>query len=95
LNSKLSSWDEIHGRGQEIRAQICAALNCHVVEQSANWHNTAAFYPAGQPANYFAKFWRDHSIDNLACGFAYDDVGGFSPSLLTGSPTEVTFTFGW
>lgn len=70
-------------------------LNRHVVEQRANWHNAAAFYPPGQPANWFAKFWHDHSIDNLAYGFAYDDVGGFSPSLYTDSPTVVTFTIGW
>ena len=83
------------GTQLQIQAQICAALNRHVVEQPANWHNAAAFYPAGQPANWFAKFWHDHSIDNLAYGFAYDDVGGFSPSLYTDSPTVVTFTIGW
>jgi hypothetical protein len=83
------------GTQLQIQAQICAALNRHVVEQPASWHNAAAFYRAGQPANWFAKFWHDHSIDGLAYGFAYDDVGGFSPSLHTDSPTEVTFTIGW
>jgi len=83
------------GTQLQIQAQICAALNRHVVEHPANWHNAAAFYPPGQPANWFAKFWHDHSIDNLAYGFAYDDVGGFSPSLYTDSPTVVTFTIGW
>jgi hypothetical protein len=83
------------GTQLQIQAQICAALNRHVVEQPANWHNAAGFYPAGQPANWFAKFWHDHSIDGLAYGFAYDDVGGFSPSLHTDSPTVVTFTIGW
>lgn len=83
------------GTQLQIQAQICAALNRHVVEQPANWHDAAAFYPAGQPANWFAKFWHDHSIDELAYGFAYDDVGGFSPSLHTDAPTVVTFTIGW
>ncbi len=31
----------------------------------------------------------------LADGFAYDDVGGFSPSLHTNAPTTVTYTIGW
>jgi hypothetical protein len=31
----------------------------------------------------------------LAYGFAYDDVGGFSPSLHTNAPTTVTYTIGW
>ncbi len=79
----------------QIQAQVCAALNRHVLDDPANWHNAAAFYPAGQRANYFAKFWHDHSINRLAYGFAYDDVGGFSPSLHTDAPTTVTFTIGW
>ena len=83
------------GTQLQLQAQMCAALNRHVVETPANWHNSAFFYPAGQPANYFAKFWHDHSIDALAYGFAYDDVGNFSPSLHTDAPTVVTFTVGW
>ena len=31
----------------------------------------------------------------LGYGFAYDDVGGFSPSLHTNAPTTVTYTIGW
>jgi hypothetical protein len=83
------------GTQLQIQAQICAAINRHVVEQPANWHNAAAFYPAGTAANWFAKFWHDHGINKLAYGFAYDDVGDFSPSLHTDSPTIVTFTIGW
>jgi hypothetical protein len=83
------------GTQLQIQAQMCAALNRHVVEQPANWHNAAAFYPAGTAANWFAKFWHDHGINKLAYGFAYDDVGNFSPSLHTDSPTIVTFTIGW
>ncbi|MBW8778792.1 MAG: hypothetical protein JF585_06215, partial [Burkholderiales bacterium] len=41
------------------------------------------------------KFWHDHSLNALAYGFAYDDVGGFSSSLHTEAPTVATVTVGW
>ena len=83
------------GTQLQVQAQMCAALNRHVVEDPANWHNAAAFYPAGSAANWFAKYWHTHGINQLAYGFAYDDVGNFSPSLHTDAPTTVTFTVGW
>ncbi len=89
-----SNGDDIKVQKQ-IQAQVCAALNRHVLDTPANWYNAGAFYPAGQKANWFAKYWHDHSIDRLAYGFAYDDVGGFSPSLHSDSPTVVTYTIGW
>jgi len=88
----------------QIQAQVCAALNRHVLDVPANWYRPSAFYPAGTRANWFAKFWHDHSIKGtegnavgygLAYGFAYDDVGHFSPSLHTNAPTTVTYTIGW
>lgn len=87
--------DEDIGIQKQIQAQVCAALNRHVLATPANWYVPSAFYPAGQKANWFAKFWHDHSIDALAYGFAYDDVGGFSPSLHSQAPTTVTYTIGW
>lgn len=79
----------------QIQAQVCAALNRHVLETPANWYVQSAHHPAGQVSNWFSKFWHDHSIDRLTYGFAYDDVGGLSPSLHTSAPTTVTFTIGW
>ncbi|ANH70378.1 hypothetical protein ABE85_08755 [Mitsuaria sp. 7] len=88
----------------QIQAQVCAALNRHVLATPSDWYRPAAFYPAGTRGNWFAKFWHDHSIKGtegtangygLAYGFAYDDVGGFSPSLHTNAPTTVTYTIGW
>ena len=79
----------------QIQAQVCAALNRHVFEQPTRWHDAAYFYPAGGLANYYAKFWHEHSIDAKAYGFAYDDVGDWSPSLYTRAPTTVTFSIGW
>jgi hypothetical protein len=89
-----SNGDDI-GIQLQIQAQVCAALNRRVLATPANWYVPSAFYPAGQKANWFAKFWHDHSIDALAYGFAYDDVGGFSPSLHSQAPTTVTYTIGW
>lgn len=83
------------GTQLQIQAQLCAALNRGVVEDPVNWHNAAAFYPAGIPTNQYAKFWHNYSVNRLAYGFAYDDVGNHSPSLHTDSPTTVTFTIGW
>ncbi len=96
--------DLIKATQLQIQAQVCAALNRHVLANPADWNRPSAFYPAGSRANWYAKFWHDHSIKGtegnangygLAYGFAYDDVGNFSPSLHTNAPTVVTYTIGW
>ncbi|MES2743273.1 MAG: beta-1,3-glucanase family protein [Pseudomonadota bacterium] len=79
----------------QIQAQLCAALNRHVVEDPANWANANAYYPNGQPSNSYSKFWHDHSVNRLAYGFAYDDVWEKSSSLHTVAPTVATVTIGW
>jgi hypothetical protein len=79
----------------QIQAQMCAAINRHIVEDPAHWSTPGAFYPAGQASNWYAKFWHDHGVGGLAYGFAYDDVGGFSSSVHTTAPTTATVTIGW
>lgn len=79
----------------QIQAQMCAAINRHVVDAPANWFNPGAFYPTGQADNYYAGFWHKHAINGLSYGFAYDDVGGFSSSLHTTVPTVATITIGF
>lgn len=84
------------GKQLQLQAQMCAALNRHVAGQSFDkWWHSPAFYPASAAANYFTKFWHDHSLNALAYGFAYDDVGGYSPSIHTAKPKTVTYTIGW
>jgi hypothetical protein len=84
------------GKQLQLQAQMCAALNRQVAQRAfADWWNSTYFYPAGLPANSFAKYWHDHSIDALSYGFAYDDVGSYSPSVHTEAPVSVTFTIGW
>lgn len=79
----------------QLQAQICAALNRHVAEQpNERWYDAAYFYPAGSIANWFTKFWHEHSYNGLAYGFSYDDVGGHSPSIYTPAPVSVTYTIG-
>jgi len=77
----------------QIQAQLCAAINRHIVENPAQWSTPSAFYVS--PANSYAKFWHANSLNGLAYGFAYDDVGGFSSSLHTAAPTTATVTVGW
>ena len=43
-------------------------------------------YYQAAPANYYAKFWHDHAINNLAYGFPYDDYAGQSSFISHGSP---------
>lgn len=80
----------------QLQAQVCAALNRRVAHLAGNqWYNSANFFPAGQAANYFTKFWHDHALNGLTYGFSYDDVGGYSPSIYTPAPQTVTYTIGW
>ena len=77
----------------QIQAQLCAAINRHIVEDPAHWYTPSFFYAT--PSNSYSKFWHDHSLNGLSYGFAYDDVGGFSSSLHTAAPTIATVTVGW
>ena len=84
-----------------VQAQLTAAINRHVVNVTTanpgqqNWYNVAQFYQTN-PTNHYAKFWHlpGISVDNLAYGFAYDDVADQSPSLHSPQPTKVIATFG-
>lgn len=79
----------------QIQAQMCAAINRHVVEDPEHWSNSNYFYKAQAPANWYAKFWHDHNVARQSYGFAYDDVWNFSSSLHTPAPTVATVTIGW
>ncbi|MCM2549074.1 glycoside hydrolase family 64 protein [Burkholderia glumae] len=78
----------------QIQAQLCAALNRHVAENPALWSSAGSFY-ASQPTNSYSQFWHAHAINHLSYGFSYDDVGGFSASLVATNPTVATITVGW
>ncbi|RYF24817.1 MAG: carbohydrate-binding protein [Flavobacteriales bacterium] len=84
-----------------IQAQLTAAINRHVVNVTTanpgqqNWYDASKFYQVN-PTNHYSKFWHlpGINIDNLAYGFAYDDVADQSPSLHSPQPTKVIATFG-
>ena len=52
------------------------------------------YYKAG-PANYYAKFWHDHAINELAYGFPYDDVAGQSSFVSHGNPQWLEVAVGF
>ena len=84
-----------------VQAQLTAAINRHVVNVTTpnpgqqNWYDASKFYQVN-PTNHYSKFWHlpGISVDNLAYGFAYDDVADQSPSLHSPQPTKVIATFG-
>ncbi|GIM96200.1 hypothetical protein Ato02nite_079930 [Paractinoplanes toevensis] len=52
------------------------------------------FYRAA-PANYYAKFWHDNALGNLAYGFPYDDVAGQSTFISHSDPQYLLVAVGW
>ncbi len=91
--SGYSTQDILRCDGALTNAATCAAINRHVYTES-DWNNVSRYYNAA-PANYYAKFWHEHSIDKLAYGFAYDDVNGQAAYLEVGDPKGVILRVGW
>jgi hypothetical protein len=73
----------------------CAALNRHVAQLPEDQWSTPSLYYKEKPANYYAKFWHDHSIKNLAYGFPYDDFAGQSSFISHGDPQWLEVAVGW
>lgn len=91
--TSISTRDILLGIGGASNAEVCAAINRHVYTDS-NWNNVSNYYRSA-PANYYAKFWHDHSIDKLAYGFCYDDVNGQASYLEVGDPKGLIIRVGW
>jgi hypothetical protein len=92
--SGISTRDIFLGVGGAANEKVCAALNRHIYHDAANWNTVSKYYQAG-PANYYAKFWHDHSIKGLAYGFCYDDVNGQAAYLEVGDPKGLIIRVGW
>jgi hypothetical protein len=74
---------------------MCSALNRHVAHlPQAQWSDPTLYYRAA-PANYYAKFWHDHAISQLAYGFPYDDYAGQSSFISHGNPQYLLVAVGW
>lgn len=78
----------------QLEAQICAAFNRHVMEDTSRWKDASSFYQAS-PANYYSRFWHVHAIDGKAYGFAYDDVSDQSSTLIETDPEHLELGIGW
>jgi F5/8 type C domain/Beta-1,3-glucanase len=52
------------------------------------------FYLAA-PANYYAQFWHQNAISNLAYGFPYDDYAGQSSDISVTNPQYLIVAVGW
>ncbi len=74
---------------------MCAALNRHVATLSSTQQQDPTQYYRAAPANYYAKFWHDNSINNLAYGFPYDDVYGQSSYISYANPQWLEVAVGW
>jgi hypothetical protein len=94
----------VNGRNdieKAIGAQFTAALNRHVALDYNVWGGPTStfcdpsrFYKS-PPANYYAQFWHQNSINNKAYGFDYDDVCAHSTLLQSKHPKELEVSVGW
>jgi hypothetical protein len=91
--SPYNTQDILRCDGALTNAQTCAAINRHVYTDSS-WTIVGNYYKAA-PANYYSKFWHDHSIDGLSYGFAYDDVNNQAAYLEIGDPKGLIIRVGW
>ena len=73
---------------------FCSAVNRHVLGEPEYWNDPSKYYLAA-PANYFAKFFHDHSIDHKAYGFCYDDWNKQDTLLHYVKPTKLIITLYW
>ena len=78
----------------QLENQICSAINRGVLSTPANWAHAADYYNA-TPANFYSRFWHNHSVGGLAYGFSYDDNNNQSTTITTQQPEHMTFTIGW
>lgn len=91
--SSYNTQDILRCDGALTDAATAAAINRHVYT-SSNWNVVSDYYNAA-PANYYAKFWHDHSISGLAYGFPYDDVNGQAAYLEVGNPKGLIIRVAW
>ena len=81
----------------ELAAELAAALNRGVAEDTANWYDPYTYY-TGALKNDYSMFWHQISIGNRAYGFAYDDVNDQSSVQILGNanpPSSIMIGIGW
>lgn len=76
-------------------AALAGAVNRHVAQlPQAQWTDVTQYYKAA-PANFYAKFWHEHSVDNKCYGFAYDDAEGQAAYTSHASPQYLIIAVGY
>jgi hypothetical protein len=76
-------------------AQLCGAVNRHVAHlPKSQWHNPENFYQQA-PANYYARFFHDHSFQEKAYGFAYDDAANMAAYAECAKPKTLLVAIGF
>jgi hypothetical protein len=78
--------------GAAADPRTCANLNRNGYDDQWNGPQNPA-NPA--PANHYAAFWHNHSIDRLAYGFPYDDVNNQAAYLEVGDPKGLIIRVAW
>ena len=88
---------QIFGCGGTLAANppLCAGLNRHVAQlPAAQQSDPTQFYKAA-PANYYAQFWHQNSINGKQYGFPYDDDAGQSSDISVNNPQYMVVAVGW
>jgi hypothetical protein len=88
---------QIFGCGGTLAAnpQLCAGLNRHVAQLPSAQQSTPGNFYLSAPANYYAQFWHQNSINNLTYGFPYDDYAGQSSDISVTNPQYMVVAVGW
>ena len=101
--NKPTTQDALEGKGtlalgssieKVVEAQLCAAINRGIALNPEKWSDASAFYKSS-PANSYAGFFHNHSVDGLAYGFCYDDVFDYSTLLHYTKPTALVIDLKW
>ena len=101
--NKPTTQDALEGKGtlaagtdieKVVEAQLCAAINRGIALNPDKWADASAFYKSS-PANFYAGFFHNHSVDGLAYGFCYDDVFDYSTLLHYTKPTALVIDLKW
>jgi len=88
---------QIFGCGGTLSANpvLCAGINRHVAQLPASQQSTPSLFYQSAPANYYAQFWHQNSINGRQYGFPYDDDAGQSSDISGNNPQYMIVAVGW
>jgi hypothetical protein len=88
---------QIFGCGGTLAAnpQLCAGLNRHVAGLTTAQQSDPTQYYKAAPANYYAQFWHQNSINAKQYGFPYDDFAAQSSNIGVQNPQYMVVAVGF